>query len=591
MDILDSIDSDELLSGYGELVLENFPHPWADVNSDVEEISPIKPRAASVKPPKRRYRGPYPPLDPSPILHYRSRLSVSKFEKYKKFFPSTVTVRCPDSEDIVTDPPKGHFFGVHILSIKLGFRFPTHPLIIEFLNDLEISPCHLTPLGHQYLVAFLVRCETLGIESSLDLFKHMFRAGQCSASDSLSWVSISQRNHFDMWKVTRSNEANWKEEFVYVSSGSPLPFSSSLNCRFKKYSYPKLPVDQETWPAMILSGGPYSLSAFTSEDRLTTVGLYSPSPCSGAHASTSTDQDMTSRLEMFQSFDQDGPRGSDQGRSDKKPRVPSVTKGKDAIVTVPSSIAKRRAASPAARVTRSMSDIPTAGMTTWLRGNIELPPLLSQVITATEKEKISTLDHAALEKRSHHGLAELLLSISEVNRRKDEREKDLSLQLTELAKEVASLKLVRDSHAAEVTVLKEMHAVELANARGRAVDAYKNSPEFVSDQEAYINAHLNDISKHWLSTPEGREKLALESYISYQIGIYATQQKVYPILRDKAGASCITDWGLPPEVPNPEIPVANTPLDYIPFDRLPTDEELGDLPSETDHPASTASVP
>ncbi|CAH9097179.1 unnamed protein product, partial [Cuscuta epithymum] len=63
----------------------------------------------------------------------------------------------------------------------------------------------------------------------------MFRAGQCSASDSLSWVSISQRNHFDMWKITRSNEANWKEEFVYVSSGSPLPFSSSLNCRFKKY--------------------------------------------------------------------------------------------------------------------------------------------------------------------------------------------------------------------------------------------------------------------------------------------------------------------------------------------------------------------
>ncbi|CAH9126422.1 unnamed protein product [Cuscuta epithymum] len=342
---------------------------------------------------------------------------------------------------------------------------------------------------------------------------------------------------------------------------------------------------------MILSGGPYSLSAFTSEDRLTTVGLYSPSPCSGAHASTSTDQDMTSRLEMFQSFDKDGPRGSDQGRSDKKPRAPSVTKEKDAIVTMPSSVAKRKAPSTAARITRSMSDIPTTGMTTWLRGNIELPPLLSLTIPATEKEKISALDNVALERRSHHGLAELLTSISEVNRRKDEREQELSLQLTELAKEVASLKLSRDSHAAEVATLKDMHAVELANARGQAVDAYKNSSEFVSDREAYINAHLGDISKHWLSTPDGREKLALESYISYQIGIYATQQKIYPILRDKVGTSCITDWGLPPEVPNPEIPVANTPLDYIPFDKLPTDEELGDLPSETDHPASTASVP
>ncbi|CAH9124020.1 unnamed protein product [Cuscuta epithymum] len=115
---------------------------------------------------------------------------------------------------------------------------------------------------------------------------------------------------------------------------------------------------------------------------------------------------MTSRLEMFQSFDKDGPRGSDQGRSDKKPKAPSVTKGKDAIVTMPSSVAKRKAPSTAAYITRSMSDIPTTGMTTWLRGNIELPPLLSLTIPTTEKEQILALDNVALERRSHHGLAD-----------------------------------------------------------------------------------------------------------------------------------------------------------------------------------------
>ncbi|CAH9100245.1 unnamed protein product, partial [Cuscuta europaea] len=145
---------------------------------------------------------------------------------------------------------------------------------------------------------------------------------------------------------------------------------------------------------------------------------------------------MMSRVEMFQSFDKDGPRSSDQGRSDKKPRAPSVTKGKDAIVIMPSSVTKRKAPSTAARITRSMSDIPTTGMTTWLRGNIELPLLLSQTIPVTEKEKISALDNVALERKSHHGLAELLTSISEVNRRKDERKQELLLQLTELAKEV-----------------------------------------------------------------------------------------------------------------------------------------------------------
>ncbi|CAH9103862.1 unnamed protein product [Cuscuta europaea] len=125
-----------------------------------------------------------------------------------------------------------------------------------------------------------------------------------------------------------------------------------------------------------------------------------------------------------------------------------------------------------------------------------------------------------------------------------------------------------------------MHVVELASARGHSVDAYKSSSEFVSDREAYINAHLGNISKRWLSTPDGCEKLALESYISYQVGIYATQQKIYPVLRDKAGTSCINDWGLPPEVPNPEISVADSLRKDIPFSRSPTDEELGDPPSD-----------
>ncbi|CAH9074798.1 unnamed protein product [Cuscuta europaea] len=116
---------------------------------------------------------------------------------------------------------------------------------------------------------------------------------------------------------------------------------------------------------------------------------------------------MMSRLEMLQSFDKDGPRGSDQGRSENKPRAPSITKGKDVIVIMPSSVTIRKAPSTATRIIRSMSDIPTTGMTTWLRGNIELPPLLSQTIPVTEKEQISALDNVALERKSHHGLAKV----------------------------------------------------------------------------------------------------------------------------------------------------------------------------------------
>ncbi|CAH9146658.1 unnamed protein product [Cuscuta epithymum] len=287
---------------------------------------------------------------------------------------------------------------------------------------------------------------------------------------------------------------------------------------------------------------------------------------------------MMSRLEMIRNFDEGGSHDVDKGRHDTKPKASSIITN-NGVAIMSSSPMKRKASGTAARITQSMSDVPTTGMTTWLRGNIELPPLLSQMIPMGEKEKIARLDHIALEKKSHHAMAELLLSISEVNRRKDDREQELLLQLSQSAKEMASLK---DAHAVEVAVLKATHTVELANAREHILDAYMKSPEFVADREAYIDTHLSEISQRWLSTPEGREKLVREGYLSYKIGKYAAQQKIYHILKDKAGTSCIIDWGLPPEMPNPEKLVAKPSTEDVAFDKLPTNEELGDAPSKED---------
>ncbi|CAH9088175.1 unnamed protein product [Cuscuta epithymum] len=278
MDVLDSIDSSELSEPVSGTALENVP--WIYDNSDTEVASPESPIVDSVRLKRCRPRGLYVPLDATHIESCKSRLSLSEFERYRGLFPSDVTVVIPNRDDIVTEPPEGDFFGIHTLSVRLGFRLPVHPFITEFLCELEIPPCQLTPFGHQYLVAFLARCKEIEIKPSLDLFKHLFRVGQCSRANSLSWVSISQRAHLDAWKVSHSKINNWKEEFIFVSTGHALPFPTVFSPHYKKFARLTLPADQEFWPEKFLAGGPFSISTYTTEDHLSRLGFLTSGLCS-----------------------------------------------------------------------------------------------------------------------------------------------------------------------------------------------------------------------------------------------------------------------------------------------------------------------
>ncbi|VFQ74565.1 unnamed protein product [Cuscuta campestris] len=104
--------------------------------------------------------------------------------------PSIEVLR-PTSTQIALDAPSG-FFTVHLASLKKGLRFLLHPLLIEFLNVVDLLPCQLVPNSHRYIADYLVWCKDVGVKPTLDHFLFTFKLTK-GHKDWASYASLSQR--------------------------------------------------------------------------------------------------------------------------------------------------------------------------------------------------------------------------------------------------------------------------------------------------------------------------------------------------------------------------------------------------------------
>ncbi|VFQ86992.1 unnamed protein product [Cuscuta campestris] len=106
----------------------------------------------------------------------------------------SIEVMRPTSTQTTLDAPSG-FFTVHLASLKKGLRFPLHPLLIEFLNVVDLLPCQLVPNSHRYIAGYLVRCKDIGVKPTLDHFIFTFKLTK-GHKDWASYASLSQRAPF-----------------------------------------------------------------------------------------------------------------------------------------------------------------------------------------------------------------------------------------------------------------------------------------------------------------------------------------------------------------------------------------------------------
>ncbi|VFQ59959.1 unnamed protein product [Cuscuta campestris] len=105
--------------------------------------------------------------------------------------PSIEVLR-PTSTQTALDAPS-RFFMVHLASLKKGLRFPLHPLLVEYLNEVDLLPCQLVPNSHRYIAGYLVRCKAVGVKPTLDHFIFTFKLTK-GHKDWASYASLSQRS-------------------------------------------------------------------------------------------------------------------------------------------------------------------------------------------------------------------------------------------------------------------------------------------------------------------------------------------------------------------------------------------------------------
>ncbi|VFQ73403.1 unnamed protein product [Cuscuta campestris] len=106
----------------------------------------------------------------------------------------SIEVMRPTHTQTALDAPSG-FFTVHLASLKKGLRFPLHPLLIEFLNVVDLLPCQLVPNSHRFIAGYLVRCKDIGVNPTLDHFIFTFKLTK-GHKDWASCASLSQRAPF-----------------------------------------------------------------------------------------------------------------------------------------------------------------------------------------------------------------------------------------------------------------------------------------------------------------------------------------------------------------------------------------------------------
>ncbi|VFQ71994.1 unnamed protein product [Cuscuta campestris] len=148
--------------------------------------------------------------------------------------PSIEVLR-PTSTQTALDAPSG-FFTVHLASLKKGLRFPLHPLLIEFLNVVDLLPCQLVPNSHRYIT---------GYQRSSKLF----------ASDK------------------KGSTKDWKPFFVFVSTGPESPFTGSGRPSFRRIPCPPSDATLLSITRQVCNKGVMNIKEVVTEESLAGLGF------------------------------------------------------------------------------------------------------------------------------------------------------------------------------------------------------------------------------------------------------------------------------------------------------------------------------
>ncbi|VFQ76195.1 unnamed protein product [Cuscuta campestris] len=183
----------------------------------------------------------------------------------------SIEVMRPTSTQTALDAPSG-FFTVHLASLKKGLRFSLHPLLIEFLNVVDLLPCQLVPNSHRYIAGYLVRCKAVGVKPTLDHFLFTFKLTK-GHKDWASYASLSQRSSKLFASDKKGSTKDWKPYFVFVSTGPESPFTGSGRPSFRRIPCPPSDATLLSITRQLCNKGVMNIKEVVTEETLAGLGF------------------------------------------------------------------------------------------------------------------------------------------------------------------------------------------------------------------------------------------------------------------------------------------------------------------------------
>ncbi|VFQ90027.1 unnamed protein product [Cuscuta campestris] len=183
----------------------------------------------------------------------------------------SIEVMRPTSTQTALDAPSG-FFTVHLASLKKGLRFPLHPLLIEFLNVVDLLPCQLVPNSHRYIAGYLVRCKDVGVKPTLDHFIFTFKLTK-GHKDWASYASLSQRSSKLFASDKKGSTKDWKPFFVFISTGPESPFTGSGRPSFRRIPRPPPDATLLSITRQFCNKGVMNIKEVVTEETLAGLGF------------------------------------------------------------------------------------------------------------------------------------------------------------------------------------------------------------------------------------------------------------------------------------------------------------------------------
>ncbi|VFQ63000.1 unnamed protein product, partial [Cuscuta campestris] len=177
----------------------------------------------------------------------------------------------PTSTQTALDAPSG-FFTVHLASLKKGLRFPLHPLLVEYLNEVDLLPCQLVPNSHRYIAGYLVRCKAVGVKPTLDHFIFTFKLTK-GHKDWASYASLSQRSSKLFASDKKGSTKDWKPFFVFVSTGPESPFTGSGRPSFRRIPCPPPDATLLSITRQLCNKGVMNIKEVVTEETLAGLGF------------------------------------------------------------------------------------------------------------------------------------------------------------------------------------------------------------------------------------------------------------------------------------------------------------------------------